>query len=78
MKKEKKVLCGPIQARGYSDIQLLVDHVAFLPDGVELKIPAGTKLVMTCRMAEGDGGDTVLYNDATVESADWVPPTPSA
>jgi len=64
----KDVLYGPIQARGYDDITLVVEHEAFFPDGTSMKIPAGTKLVMTC--LAGGGGPTVEYRGGCVERAD--------
>lgn len=71
----KDVLYGPIQARDYDTITLVVEHEAFLPDGTSMTIPAGTKLVMTCR--SGGGGPTVEYEGGCIEKAD-VPRAPSA
>lgn len=70
-----EVLYGPIQAHDYDTITLVVEHTMFLPDGSQMKVPAGSKLVMTG--ASSGGGPTVNYDGGWIEKAtgqDGAPP----
>lgn len=50
---------GPIEMSGYDHFGLVVDHLAVLPDGRTMHIPAGTKLIMD----KGGGGPGIRYEN---------------
>lgn len=46
MSADVNIKGGPIELSGYDTLDLPVDHLAILPDGGTVRLPAGTKLVM--------------------------------
>lgn len=72
---EADVVSGPIEMRGYDALTLAVEHLAVLPDGRTLQIPAGTKLIMIT-----GGGVGIRYATGTAsKGVPWdYPPAPVA
>jgi hypothetical protein len=60
------IVGGPIEMSGYDYLLLTRDHIATLPDGTTVGIPAGSKLV---RVYTAASGPDIKYEQGTAQLA---------